>query len=208
MDKYSMTRRDTNENETEDESESDKDAESGNENENESLRFDLIKEINVQTCKPGDLRIPIPKEVKKKVADDGDGGLKVHFGWYHKHDVPIISSDSLREDEYTSTDTVKILSNGTIRPPRTDGQIDYISYAESNDCLYWIATEEMLSEGNVSSAYLTSREKLLMLINDPTGNISNDFATLPNYTIGNTRKESTSDSRISIFNIFTDIFGI
>jgi len=185
-------------------------SESESEEENEGSQFALFKGVNVQTCKKEDLRIPIPPEVRNKIEFYVEGDPKVRFGWYHKYGVPVISNKSLREDEYNSTQSVKILFDDSptekIRPPCANGEIDYISYAEDNDCLYWIATKDMLSNSNASSAYLLSPEKLLMIANDTNGSISNEFRESPNYTITNTRQESASNSQISILNIFTDIF--
>lgn len=198
-----MTHRDITESESERENES--------EGESESSRFDLIKEVTVQKSGPGDYRIPIPQEVKKKVEADGDGSSYVHFNWYLKHDVPVISSDSLREDGYSSAVTVKVTtdesSTDKIRPPCTDDETDYISYAGNNDSLYWLATEDMPSDDGASSAYLVSCKKLLMMIDESNSSISNEFAKSPNYTITNTRQQSVSNPQIPIFNIFTDIFG-
>jgi len=186
-------------------------SESESQEENLSSQFSLFKTVSVQTSKPGDLRIPIPPEVRNNIEFYAGDDPKVRFGWYYKYGVPVISNKSLREDEYNSTQPVKILFDDSdtekIRPPCASGEIDYISYAENNDYLHWIATEDMLSDSNASSAYLLSPEKLLMIANDTNGSISNEFLESPNYTITNTRQESASNSQISILSIFTDIFA-
>jgi len=119
------------------------------------------------------VNIPIPEQVKKLVGTENFVGPGVYWSLRKDNQSIILSNKPLSRDKYQSGIRSKIYDidnlneqGGRIRPPK-DVADKWRSVPKSDDRVYFLAHERMLSGDIISTHLLTEEQILDLLKNNP-----------------------------------------